>query len=80
MAMKFHRTLANVVIDLSDRYSELPVVLGGGVFQNAILVSLIVADCESKSRTCLFAGMIPPGDGGLAAGQLALAAMRNHSQ
>lgn len=54
----------------------LPVVLGGGVFQNRCLVELLVEEFEQNEQPLGLPGMIPPNDGGLAAGQLAIAISR----
>ena len=71
MAMRFHRGLARAIAEICHIYKPTPIVLGGGVFQNRILVEL-VADQISDQPIGL-PGVIPPGDGGLAAGQLAIA-------
>ena len=71
MAMRFHRGLAAAIARVCREHSKLPVVLGGGVFQNRILVELL-AD-EVRSRRLGLPGMIPVNDGGLAAGQLVVA-------
>lgn len=74
MAMRFHRGLADVIIEVASCHPTLPVVLGGGVFQNRVLVELLIAAFDNRNQPCGFPGSIPPGDGGLAAGQLAIAA------
>lgn len=71
IAMRFHRSLAAGIKQISCLHPELPVVLGGGVFQNKVLVELIRS--ELTDRELALPGMIPAGDGGLAAGQLAIA-------
>ena len=72
MAMRFHRSLATGMAALTRRYPELPVVLSGGVFQNRLLTELLVEGLDGTPRLRL-PGRIPPNDGGLAAGQLAIA-------
>ncbi|MCH9653690.1 MAG: carbamoyltransferase HypF [Planctomycetes bacterium] len=76
MAMRFHRGLARAIARLCSRYAPLPVVLGGGVFQNRCLVELLVEEFEQNEQPLGLPGMIPPNDGGLAAGQLAIAISR----
>ncbi len=76
MAMRFHRSLAHGIVTVSRHWGELPVVLSGGVFQNRILTELVAEMIDSKSQPLGLPGMIPPNDGGLAAGQLAIAAAR----
>jgi hydrogenase maturation protein HypF len=51
----------------------LPIVLGGGCFQNRILTESVTALALSAGREIATPSTIPPGDGGLAAGQLAIA-------
>lgn len=71
MSMKFHRAVAKGIIAICREHSDLPVVLSGGVFQNRLLTELI-GDLSEGHRQPIYApGRIPPGDGGLAAGQLA---------
>ncbi|MEQ8789627.1 MAG: carbamoyltransferase HypF [Pirellulaceae bacterium] len=75
MAMKFHRALARGIAAVCRRHSHLPVVLGGGVFQNRLLTELVVEQLADHPQPLGLPGVIPPGDGGLAAGQLAVALM-----
>ncbi len=71
MAMRFHRGLADAVVSVACRYPALPVVLGGGVFQNRVLVEAIVERWHNDLQPLALPGRLPPNDGGLAAGQLA---------
>ena len=66
VAMRFHRGLAKAVTEMIERIPDVPIVLSGGVFQNRVLVELIV-DSLPDHRTLGLPGMIPPNDGGLAA-------------
>jgi hydrogenase maturation protein HypF len=72
MAARFHRALAGGIVSVGRRRPDLPVVLGGGVFQNRLLTEMVVELWPTANRLGL-PGVIPPGDGGLAAGQLATA-------
>ena len=74
MAIRFHRSLADAIVRFCQRLAPLPVVLGGGVFQNRILVELLAERFASADQPIGLPGMIPANDGGLAAGQLAAAA------
>ncbi|MCA9006254.1 MAG: hypothetical protein KDA70_13370, partial [Planctomycetaceae bacterium] len=76
IAMRFHRGLARGTAQLCRQYSDLPVVLGGGVFQNRCLVELLVEELKLNGQPVGLPGRIPPNDGGLAAGQLAVAIAR----
>lgn len=72
MAMRVHRGLANALVALCRRRAELPIVLTGGVFQNRLLSELIATMASEANLAIYFPGVVPPGDGGLAAGQLVL--------
>jgi hydrogenase maturation protein HypF len=76
MAIRFHRALAKAAIGIARRYPNHPMVLSGGVFQNRVLVELIADWWPRRADQLGLPGLIPPGDGGLAAGQLAVAAAR----
>lgn len=76
MAMRFHRGLAALAIELAAAHQEHPLVLSGGVFQNRVLVELIEDRIGNRAAGCRRAVAIPPGDGGLAAGQLAVALLK----
>jgi hydrogenase maturation protein HypF len=74
ISMRFHRGLAHAIHAVAERCPGVPVVLSGGVFQNRLLVELCReawADCATELA---LPGTIPPNDGGLAAGQLAIGA------
>jgi hydrogenase maturation protein HypF len=80
MAERFHRGVASTMIDVVCRLSQTseipprtPVVLSGGVFQNRRLVELLVERWPAECGPLGLPGGIPPNDGGLAAGQLAIA-------
>jgi hydrogenase maturation protein HypF len=73
IAMRFHRGLAAATVAVARRFSPRPIVLGGGTFQNRLLTELIAAGLESGNQALGAPGQIPPNDGGLAAGQLAVA-------
>jgi hydrogenase maturation protein HypF len=82
IAMRFHRGLADAIAVVVNRWPNLPVVLAGGVFQNRLLTELAAERLEG--RQVALPGLIPPGDGGLAAGQLVIGlsatALRNPSE
>jgi hydrogenase maturation protein HypF len=74
-SMRFHRALARGIADACRRHPGLPVVLTGGVFQNELLTELVLDELQVGRRRVGAPGAIPPNDGGLAAGQLAVAAV-----
>lgn len=76
MARRFHAALAAAIVGVCDTHYDLPVVLGGGVFQNRVLTELVACKFSRRSQPLGLPQNIPPGDGGLAAGQLAVAMAR----
>jgi hydrogenase maturation protein HypF len=76
VSARFHNTLAAATIALVEaavrRAGPLPVVLTGGVFQNALLAECIIREAGTGVRIVRHAS-VPPGDGGLALGQAAIA-------
>lgn len=72
VAMRFHRTLARGIASVAALHAHLPVVLSGGVFQNRLLCELLLKELNGSERLKT-PGTIPPNDGGIAAGQLAIA-------
>ena len=76
VAMRFHRAVADLAATLAAAHPELPLATSGGVFQNKVLGELLAERVGGRSAGWLRPRSIPPGDGGLAAGQLAIAAAR----
>jgi hydrogenase maturation protein HypF len=79
IAMKFHRAIAYAVVDVARRFSQYPAVLCGGVFQNRVLLELIDQRAAEFGIEFRFPGRIPTNDGGLAIGQLLVAAAKIQS-
>jgi len=75
MAMRYHRGLALAIASVCRQFANLPVVLVGGVFQNRLLVELVVEALRGLPPQLGLPGVIPPNDAGLAAGQLAVGLM-----
>ncbi|MGE0490516.1 MAG: carbamoyltransferase HypF [Vulcanimicrobiota bacterium] len=75
ISMRFHRGLAEACLRLCREHDRgLPVGLSGGVFQNMLLLDLVVTGLENAGFTVLTHRLVPPNDGGLALGQLVIAA------
>lgn len=76
VSARFHNTLAAATAEIvgSARRGagDLPVVLTGGVFQNALLVERVLRAIGPGVRV-LRHSAVPPGDGGLALGQAVVA-------
>ena len=74
IAARFHAGVAALVVALADherRRTGLGVVaLGGGVFQNALLLATTQRLLAERGFTVLRPRLLPPHDGGLALGQI----------
>jgi hydrogenase maturation protein HypF len=74
IAARFHRTLAAWACRVAEHVGIADVVLSGGVFQNATLVDECVSALTARGHVVHTHHQVPPNDGGLSLGQLALAA------
>lgn len=76
VARRFHQSVAELVLDvclrLRDSAGVNTVALSGGVFQNRLLVELIVPRLSGEGFTELRHGQVPPNDGGISLGQVAI--------
>jgi hydrogenase maturation protein HypF len=63
---KFFNTIVTMVASIYKEYSNYPLVLSGGVFQNTILLNLLL----QKFPNIYISSKIPPNDGGIALGQI----------
>ncbi len=70
IAARFHNTLAQMLLAVARAGSHRRVVLGGGCFQNRVLLEKCVADLQADGFAVFWPKQLPPNDGGLAAGQL----------
>lgn len=70
LAAGFIRAISALVVALAERFPGYPVALGGGVFQNRVLMDLLVPALEATGRQVLTSETLPLNDGGIAAGQL----------
>jgi hydrogenase maturation protein HypF len=81
MAAKFHNSLANLIVEKVTRLSEetgvKQVVVSGGCFQNKRLTEQIQQLFSCSDITLYLPAQIPCNDGGIAVGQLAVAAARH---
>ena len=67
---KFLNTIVQIIEDLSNTYKNLPLVISGGVFQNRILLEILIDKFEKQGREFYFNIDIPANDGGLSIGQI----------
>jgi hydrogenase maturation protein HypF len=71
-AARFHNALGAWAAEVIGRHPGQDVVLSGGCFLNAHLTARTVTALERLGRTVYRHRRIPPGDGGLSVGQLAV--------
>jgi hydrogenase maturation protein HypF len=81
ISYRFHLGLAEALLAMAERLRQahvdrdLPLVaLSGGVFQNAFLLRALAAKLARRGWRVLTHRKLPPNDGGLSAGQAAIAA------
>ncbi|MGZ0200713.1 carbamoyltransferase HypF [Streptomyces sp. RM1] len=84
LAARFHRGVARAVTEICRRARGATgldtVALTGGVFANALLEEKCSALLRADGFTVLRHGEVPPNDGGLALGQLMVAATAPHHE
>ena len=73
IARRFHNGLAAAIADIAKRTGMYDVALGGGCFQNRILVEETVARLQLQGAKAYWPQRIPANDEGLALGQLVYA-------
>ena len=78
IARRFHSTLVEMIAAVCDRLRAISgldaVVLTGGVFMNALLTTEVLERLEADGFRVYRHRRVPPNDGGLSLGQLAVAA------
>lgn len=78
IAARFHASVAGLVVRFAEICRERTglgvVALGGGVFQNAVLLDAAHRLLTERGFTVLRPRLLPPNDGGIAFGQLLVAA------
>lgn len=67
---KFINTIGQIILDISNLHKDLPIVLGGGVFQNRTLLELLVNKFKEQNREVYYNKNIPLNDGGISVGQI----------
>jgi hydrogenase maturation protein HypF len=76
VSARFHNTVAEVTMELARTElaarGDMPVVLSGGCFQNARLAESVLKGLSGTNRIFMNRD-VPPGDGGIALGQTAIA-------
>jgi hydrogenase maturation protein HypF len=70
-ALKFHNTLAEMVVSVARKCGEPKVALSGGCFQNRYLTERVVKRLREEGFQPYWHQRVPPNDGGIALGQVA---------
>lgn len=73
ISTKFHNTLTEIILSISEIFGEEKVVLSGGCFQNLYLTEKTFELLEDNNHKVYMHQRIPPNDGGIALGQIAAA-------
>ena len=80
IAMRFHCTIAELLATACLKAREQTglniIALSGGVFQNRLLLEQLMLCLDAMSFQVYINRRVPPNDGGLSLGQLAVAAAR----
>jgi hydrogenase maturation protein HypF len=73
ISARFHRGLVEAIVELARRSGESVVALSGGCFQNRLLTASTVARLRESGFRVLLHRRVPPNDGGISLGQVAVA-------
>jgi hydrogenase maturation protein HypF len=83
IAARFHHTITDLLATACGEAREQSglnmVALSGGVFQNRLLVEQLVTRLEAMSFQVFINRRVPPNDGGISLGQIAIASARLRS-
>lgn len=80
ISSRFHNTIVELIVDMSNKVKEEKglnkIVLSGGTFQNRIILEKAENKLNNSGFEVFTQSEIPSNDGGIALGQLAIAAKR----
>ncbi|MBN1911188.1 MAG: hypothetical protein JW818_15690, partial [Pirellulales bacterium] len=79
ISARFHNALARLAVDIARRADCRQVALTGGCFQNVLLADRVRAGLLEAGFEVYTHHQVPPGDGGLALGQVFLARQLHES-
>ncbi len=76
VAGRFHNALVDVLVRVAQAVGHPRVALTGGCFQNRLLTERALAALRAAGFDVLLHRQVPPNDGGISLGQIAVAAAR----
>jgi hydrogenase maturation protein HypF len=80
IAARFHNSLVNGIVGVALRAGQSRVALSGGCFQNRRLTERAASGLREAGFEVLLHRQVPPNDGGISLGQIAVAAARLKTQ
>ena len=76
IAARFHNALVDAIIAVARSVGQPRVALTGGCFQNRLLTERVADRLERAGFEVILHRLVPPNDGGISLGQVAVAAAR----
>jgi hydrogenase maturation protein HypF len=76
LSARFHNTLVEMIVAMARRVGQRDVALSGGCFQNRRLSEGAIRRLRAAGFRPLHHRLVPPNDGGIALGQVAVASAR----
>ncbi|MGB6362637.1 MAG: carbamoyltransferase HypF, partial [Thermoanaerobaculia bacterium] len=76
IAARFHNSLVGAIVAVARAIGESRVALTGGCFQNRLLTERAARRLREAGFEVLLHRKVPPNDGGISLGQVAVAAAR----
>jgi len=73
ISARFHNALARAIVETAKQVRIPRVVLSGGCFQNAYLTERVIRLLEQAKFEVFWHSQVPPNDGGVSLGQIAVA-------
>ncbi len=80
MAARFHNALVEAIVATAQEIGEERVALSGGCFQNRLLLERSAQRLRAAGFEVLLHRQVPPNDGGISLGQIAVAAAQFSNQ
>ena len=77
IATKFHNTMVEIILYMARYINIQDVALTGGCFQNVYLAEKVIRRLKKAGFNPFWHQLIPPNDGGIAAGQLYAVILQN---